>query len=157
METINSNRNEKIPWFYFFLTGIVRKPKLELYWSTRGIFHTPIFSQTMSGNRFQLIQMCLHFSDNNAAGTNEYHLYKIRTIVVNKFRKNDPPGGLDGKLKHHQLVHISPTKCDKMPTRKFRVYLRKNIKKETIFLCAQCGVPLHPEGCYTRYHTLKHY
>jgi len=39
-----------------FVTGIVRKPKLELYWSTRGIFQTPIFPQTMSRNRFQLIQ-----------------------------------------------------------------------------------------------------
>ena len=29
------------------------------------------------------------------------------------------------------------------------VCAKKNIKKETIFLCAQCGVPLHPEGCYT--------
>ena len=26
-----------------FLTGIVPKPKLELYWSTRRIFQTPIF------------------------------------------------------------------------------------------------------------------
>ena len=46
---------------------------------------------------------------------------------------------------------------DKTPTRKCRVCVRKNIKKETRFLCAQCGVPVHPEGCYTRYHTLKHY
>ena len=30
--------------------------------------------------------------------------------------KNDPPGGLDGKLKNHKLVHIPPTKSDKMPT-----------------------------------------
>ena len=52
-----------------FVTGIVRKPKLGLYWSTRGIFQTPIFSQTMSRNRFQLIQRYLHFNDNNAAGT----------------------------------------------------------------------------------------
>ena len=77
-----------------FLTGIVRKPKLELYWSTRGIFRTPVFSQTMSRNRFQLIQRYLHFSDNNAAGTNEDRLYKIRTIldiVVNKFRTNYIP------------------------------------------------------------------
>jgi len=29
---------------------------------------------------------------------------------------------------------------------------KTNIKKET-FLCAQCGVPLHPEACYTWYHT----
>jgi len=63
--------------------------------------------------------------------------------------KNDPPGRLDGKLKNHELVHIPPTKNDKMPTRKCQVCVRKNIKKETRFLCAQCGVPLHPEGCYT--------
>ena len=55
----------------FFVTGIVQKPKLELYWSMRGIFQTPIFPQTMSRNGFQLIQRYLHFNDNNAAGTNE--------------------------------------------------------------------------------------
>ena len=74
-----------------FVTGIVQKPKLELYWSTKGIFQTPLFSQTMSRNRFQLIQTYLHFNDNNAAGTNEVRLYKIRTIlhiVVNNFRTN---------------------------------------------------------------------
>ena len=36
-----------------FVTGIVRKPKLELYWSTRGIFHTPVFSQCL-GTDFNL-------------------------------------------------------------------------------------------------------
>jgi len=77
-----------------FVTGTVRKPKLELYWSMRGIFHTPIFPQTMSRNRFQLTQRYLHFNDNNAVGTNKDHLYKIRTIldiVVNNFRSNYVP------------------------------------------------------------------
>jgi len=71
--------------------------------------------------------------------------------------KNDPPGRLDGKLKNHKVVHIPHTKNDKTPTRKCRVCVRRYIKKETRFLCAQCGGPLHPEGCYTRYHTLKKY
>ena len=74
-----------------FVTGIVRKPKLELYWSMRGIFQTPIFPQTMPRNIFQFIQRYLHFYDNNAAGTNEDCLYKIHTIldiVVNNFRTN---------------------------------------------------------------------
>ena len=77
-----------------FVTGIVRKLKLELYWSTRGIFQTAIFPQTMSRNTFQFIQRYLHFNDNNAAGTNEDRLYKIRTIldiVVNNFRTNYIP------------------------------------------------------------------
>ena len=71
--------------------------------------------------------------------------------------KNYPPGRLDGKLKNHKLVHIPPTKNDKTPTRKCQVCVQKIIKKETRFLCTQCGVPLHSEGCYTQYHTLKHY
>ena len=77
-----------------FVTGIVQKPKLELYWSMRGIFQTPVFSQTMSRNKFQLIHRYLHFSDNNAAGTNEDRLCNIRTIldfVVNNFRTNYIP------------------------------------------------------------------
>jgi len=77
-----------------FVSGIVRKPKLELYWSMRGIFQTPIFPQTMSRNRFQLIQRYLHLNDNNAAGTNEDRLYKIRTILdtaLNNFRTNYIP------------------------------------------------------------------
>jgi hypothetical protein len=37
-----------------FLTGVIRKPKLESYWSTRGILLTPIFSQMMSRNRLQI-------------------------------------------------------------------------------------------------------
>jgi hypothetical protein len=39
-----------------FLTGEIQKPTLEWYWSTRGILLTPIFSQTMSRNRFQISQ-----------------------------------------------------------------------------------------------------
>ena len=59
--------------------------------------------------------------------------------------KNEPPGRLDGKLENHKLVHIPPTKNDKTPTRKMSsvCVCEKNIKKETRFLCAQCGVPLH--------------
>ena len=50
--------------------------------------------------------------------------------------KNDPPGRLDGKLKNHKLVHIPPSKNDRTPTRKCQVCGRKNIKKETRFLCS---------------------
>ena len=73
-----------------FVTGIVRKPKLELYYSTRGIFQTPIFSQTMSRNRFQLIRRYLHFNDNNAAGTNEDCLYKIQVEHLHLLHQNVP-------------------------------------------------------------------
>ena len=52
-----------------FVIGVVQKSKLELYWSMRGIFQTPILPQSMSRNRFQLIQRYLHFNDNNPART----------------------------------------------------------------------------------------
>jgi len=96
-----------------FVTGIVRKQKLELYWSMRGIFQTPIFPQTMSRNRFQLIQRYRHFNDNNAAGTNEDRLYKIRTIldiVVNNFRTNYIDEGMLGWRGCLQLRVYNPGK-----------------------------------------------
>jgi len=71
--------------------------------------------------------------------------------------KNDPSGRLDGKLKNHKLVHIPPTKNDKTPTQKCRGCVQKISRKKLDFSVLKCGVPLHPEDCYTRYHTLKHY
>ena len=52
----------------------------------RGIFQTPVFQQTISRNRFQLIQRYLHFSDNNAAGTNEDLLYRHHHLTSRKAR-----------------------------------------------------------------------
>jgi len=101
----------------------------------------------MSRNRFQLIQRYLHFNDNNAAGTKEYRLYKIRTIldiVVNNFRKNYPPGRLDGKLKHHKLVHIPHTKFRKYQQENFEGICEKISRMKlyfsvlsVVFLCIQ--------------------
>ena len=93
METSNSNRNEKIPWFDF-CNWYSPKTKIRIVLVNERNFETPIFPQTMSRNRFQLIQRYLHFNDNNAAGTNEDRLYKIRTIldiVVKNFRTNYIP------------------------------------------------------------------
>ena len=85
MEANNSNRNEKKFLGLIFVTGIVQKPKLELYWS-RGIFQTPVFQQTMSRNRVHLIQRYLHFNDNTAAGTNEDLLYRHHNLTSRKAR-----------------------------------------------------------------------
>ena len=139
METSNSNRNEKIPWFDF-CNWYSRKPKLELYWSTRGIFQTPIFSQTMSRNRFQLMQRYLHFNDNNAAGTNEDRWYKIRTIldvVVNKFRTNYTPDreisldeGMPGWRGHLQFSVYNPSKITK-----YGILVRMICESSTGYIC----------------------
>jgi hypothetical protein len=71
-----------------FLTGIIRKPTLEWYRSTRDILLT-----TMSRNRFQIIHRYLHFN-NTAIETSEDRLYKILPIldtVFSNFKSNYIP------------------------------------------------------------------
>jgi hypothetical protein len=75
-----------------FLTGVIRKPMNGT--GQRGILLTPVFSQTMSRNRFQIIHRYLHFNNSTAIGTNEDRLYKIRPILdtlVNNFNSNYIP------------------------------------------------------------------
>ncbi len=74
-----------------FLTGIIRKPTLEDYWSTDSMIETPIFGKVMARNRFEIILTYLHFNDNEKrAPTCDDRLYKVRPIIdhfVGKFRE----------------------------------------------------------------------
>ena len=74
-----------------FLTGIVRKPTLEDYWSTDSMIETPIFGKVMSRDRFEGILSYLHFSDNEKrAPTCDDRLYKVRPILdhfIGKFQE----------------------------------------------------------------------
>jgi hypothetical protein len=115
-----------------FLTGVIRKLKLEWYWSTRGILLTSIFSQTMSRNRFQIIHGYLHFNDNTAVGTNEDRLYKIRPIldtVVDNFKSNYIPKR-DTSLDEGMLGWRGPLH--------FRVYNPDKITKYGILVWMVC-------------------
>ena len=73
----------------YFLTGVIRKPSLKMYWCTDEILATPYFNRSMSRNRFQLIWRFLHFSDNESFdGTDRLH--KVRPVlsyVVSKFQE----------------------------------------------------------------------
>ena len=78
----------------YFLTGVTRKPRLELYWDTREVLATPFFNQTMARDRFQLILRFIHFSD-NGAGLEADRLYKVRPVLdylLHKFRTLYTPG-----------------------------------------------------------------
>ena len=80
---------KKISWFDF-CDWYSLKTKIRIVLVNERNFS----DSNISTNRFQLIQKYLLFNDNNAAGTNEGHLYKIRTIldiVVNNFRTNCVP------------------------------------------------------------------
>lgn len=79
----------------FFLTGIIRKPELDMYWSTDEMLATPYFSKVMSRNRFEIIWRFLHFNDNTARPANDTdRLYKVRPVLdhlVTKFREMYQP------------------------------------------------------------------
>ncbi|XP_068098218.1 piggyBac transposable element-derived protein 4-like [Hyperolius riggenbachi] len=65
--------------------GITKKPNVKSYWSTKAIYHMPIYSSTMSRTRFLSIMKFLHFNDNTCRpeqGSPEYdRLYKIRPLI----------------------------------------------------------------------------
>ena len=63
----------------YFLTGLVWKPELQLFWKKDTVHETPYFGKVMSRNRFQIILRFLHFSD--AEDTGADRLYKIRPVL----------------------------------------------------------------------------
>ena len=54
----------KIFWGLILLTGIIKKPAPHLYWSTKGLYNTPVFSKIMKRDQFLLILKFLHFNNN---------------------------------------------------------------------------------------------
>ena len=66
--------------------GIIYKPSIPLYWSTDELFSTPIFSQLMTQNKFQLIEIFLHFNNNldplyDPLDENRDRLHKVCPIL----------------------------------------------------------------------------
>lgn len=68
------------------LMGHVKKNLISEYWSTNPLISTPIFSNVMSRNRYQILLRMLHFSDNNTITPGD-RLYKIRPILEALMKK----------------------------------------------------------------------
>ena len=74
------------------LMGIIRKPTIEMYWSTTEMLSTPFFGKCMSQNRFSSILRFLHFTSTEVLNDK---LHKIRPIfnhLTSKFKENYTPG-----------------------------------------------------------------
>ncbi|XP_073717709.1 activating transcription factor 7-interacting protein 1 isoform X4 [Misgurnus anguillicaudatus] len=75
----------------FFLTGIIHKPELDMYWCADEMLATPYFSKVMPRNRFEIIWRFLHFNDTTARAANDTDmLYEVRPVLdhlVSKFRE----------------------------------------------------------------------
>ena len=76
-----------------FLTGYVKKPNLELYWSVDEVDATPYFSQDWEEGR--------------RASRAPYNW--------------DPESRLDGQIGKHNLQHLTPTSRKSRPGRRCRV------------------------------------
>ena len=72
-------------------------------------------------------------------------------------RLRDPERRLDGKLKAHVMVHLPRTRLRRRPRRKCRVCWRKGRRRETMFWCDCCRIPLCVGDCFRTYHTAVQY
>ena len=77
-----------------FLTGYIKKPSLEMYWSVDEVDATPHFGKTMPRNRFQIIWRFLHFNNNALQDANDkmYKVLPVLDYIVGKFKEMYQPG-----------------------------------------------------------------
>lgn len=73
------------------MQGVIDKPEVKFYWSTREILRTPIFGDTMSRDRFFLLMKFLHFTDNDSPDDQHPYpklgkLWPVLTRLVDKFQ-----------------------------------------------------------------------
>ena len=139
------------------LMGIIRKPTVELYWSKDPLYHTPIFSQVMNRNRYQLLLKFFHLNDNDTmlpkSDPNYDRLHKLRPLLDHfsqKFQSVYQPGShlsLDeamvlwkGMLSFKQFIQSKRTRfgmkvfqlCeDNGYTYKFEVYTGSGMSEDS--------------------------
>lgn len=88
------NLTESELYIYYALSilmGIIKKPAIEMYWSTDPLLCTPIFAKHMSLKKFQNISRYLHYNNDESNDK----LRKIRPlfeIMTEKFQKLYRPG-----------------------------------------------------------------
>jgi hypothetical protein len=86
------DKNEIYVYFgLIMLMGIAQKPSIKAYFSKNPIPDTPIFSQTMSQDCFELVSKFIHFVANTTQNTfpGPKKLFKIHSItdyLHNKFQ-----------------------------------------------------------------------
>jgi uncharacterized protein YxeA len=140
------------------LMGIIHKPSISLYWSTDPLYSTPLFSQVMLRNRYQIILKFFHLNDNDTAAPRDHpdydRLHKLRPLIdhmYEKFQTVYAPGqhmSLDeamvlwkGQLSFKQFIHTKRTRfgikvfqlCeDNGYTYRFRIYIGEGTTHEDL-------------------------
>jgi hypothetical protein len=70
-----------------------------------------------------------------------------------RISKKNPPGILSRGIKEHFLEEIVSKGVKKNPTRRCRMCASQGNRSETRYVCKSCGVPLHQNEFFQRYHT----
>ena len=66
------------------LMVIVYKPKMHMYWSKDALYSTPIFSEVMSRDHFELIMKFFHFNNNSSYNPTDENcdcLHKVQPLI----------------------------------------------------------------------------
>lgn len=117
------------------LMGIIKKPNLEMYWTTDPVFETPVFSQNMSLKRFQSISRYIHFSNDDSNDK----LRKISPLfdsIVEKFQLLYRPGknvSIDESLIKYK-GRLSIRQCNLSKRARFGIKLYKICDSETGYI-----------------------
>ncbi|XP_018572737.1 piggyBac transposable element-derived protein 4-like [Anoplophora glabripennis] len=76
--------------------GLVKMPTIRHYWSRKRLFRcNGVVSNTMSRNRFELLLLLWHFSDNDLCppGDRAYKIQQLLDLLINKFQNAFTPAG----------------------------------------------------------------
>lgn len=109
------------------LMGIIKKPKLEMYWSTNPLLDTPIFREHISLRRFQSIQRYIYFSVHNESDDKIRKVRPFFEYLVQRFQKAYRPGpniSIDETLLKFQ-GRLSFKQCNLQKRARFGIKLYK--------------------------------
>ena len=87
-----TNREMKDFIALVLLTGIIKKPEINHYWSTDPLLRSSIFNETMARNRYQTIMEFFPFKDNSNYNPNDptrdklYKTAPVMEYLVHRFQ-----------------------------------------------------------------------
>ena len=69
----------------------------------------------------------------------------------------DPESRLSGDMTQHKMVKIPPTATRRKNQKRCRVCYKKKERKETVYMCGHCKIPLCRVPCFHKYHYERDY
>ncbi|PSN50037.1 hypothetical protein C0J52_03287 [Blattella germanica] len=153
----------------FLLMGIINKPTLKSYFSTKRILSTPAFSDRLL-NATVVNAMIIYNKNNQQRGID--HLAFMVNLVEGlllrfsdeeqasrrvQSRKHSSDNTIPRLCERHFISRIPPSGKKARPQRRCVVCTKNKRKKDTVYWCRNCDVGLCLEVCFEDYHTKLNY